>query len=131
MPVPFAPLLNDILVAVPSAAYTTTSGTITFNTNQVTYMALDITITSFTGGTAPNITFFIDRLGPADGVWYNVYSTGALTGAGATSMDIGPGFAAATGTQHAVFTTQGRLRWAFGGTASPTAVTYSVSAIGR
>lgn len=131
MPLPFAPLLNDILVALPSAAYTTASGSITFSTNQVTYMALDITLTSFTGGTTPSISFFIDRLGPADGVWYNVYSSGALTGATTISMDIGPGFAAATGTTHAVFTTQGRFRWAFGGAVSPTAVTYSVSAIGR
>lgn len=134
MPTPYAPLLNDVLVGLPSAAYTASNSPITFNTNQVTYIAFDFTVTSFTGGTAPSIQFFIDRQGVADGVWYNVLSTSAITSATFNTWDLGPGFTSAAGPNgsiHAIFTNQGRLRWTFGGSVAPTAVTFSASIIGR
>lgn len=134
MPMPFAPLMNDALVALPSAAYVAAGSPIVFSTNQITYIAFDVTVTSFTGGTAPNIQFFIDRLGLADGLWYNIMSTATISTATFNTWDLGPGFASTSppnGSAHAVFTTQARLRWAFGGTAAPTAVTFSASVIGR
>lgn len=134
MPLAFAALMNDVLVSLPSSAYTTTGSPIVFSTNQISYLAFDVTVTSFTGGTAPTIQFFIDRLGIADGLWYNIVSSQAFSAAGTNSWDIGPGFPSTSppnGATHAVLTTQGRFRWVFGGTANPTAVTFSASVIGR
>ena len=129
MPVPFAPALNDLLVNLPSGAQTAGSNII-FSTNQVTYMALDINVTAFTGGTGPTVVFAIDRFG-ADGVYYNVWSLSV--GSPTTfTFDLGPGFPNSpgiNGTQHAVFTAQGRFRWSF--TGAPTSVTFSASILGR
>lgn len=141
MPYPFGPALNDILVQFPSSApnIVTGSGSATFSTNQVTYIAMDLTVTAITGGaTSPGIQFFVDRLA-ADGVtWSNIVNftiTSAVSPNNATTLDLGPGFAAfsggTNGTQHAVFTTQGRLRWALVGGTPPTSVTFSTSLIGR
>lgn len=129
MPTPFGPLLNDILVNLPSQAQTAGSNVV-FSTNQVTYMALDINVTAFTGGTGPTVVFNVDRLG-ADGVYYNIWnlSVGSPT---TFTFDLGPGFALSAGingTQHALFTTQGRFRWSF--TGAPTSVTFSASILGR
>jgi hypothetical protein len=129
MPTPFAPLLNDLLVNLPSEAQTAGSNVV-FNTNQTTYAALDINITAFTGGTAPTVVFALDRLG-ADGVYYNIWSLSVGSPISFT-FDLGPGFAFApgiNGTQHAVFTTQARFRWSF--TGSPTSVTFAASILGR
>lgn len=129
MPIPFAPLMNDVLYGTPSGSYPNTFPNITFSTNLITYMAFDVTVTSVTGG--GNIQFFIDRLGASDGVWYNVMSTQTFAGAGVNSWDIGPGFASTAppnGTAHAVFTTQGRLRVVY---TTATSAVFSVSLIGR
>lgn len=125
------------LLAIPSAAYTTTSGSLLFDTSTVSTLAMDITVTSFTGGTSPSITLNLDRQG-ADGVWYNMWPGNAtgqvISSAGAFSVDVSPGggsWSPPNGSQHAVLGAQARFRWAFTGTAAPTAVTYSVSIIGR
>lgn len=127
MPLPFAPLLNDVLVNLPSAARTAGSN-IVFSTNQVTYIALDTSVTAFTGGTGPTIQFTVDRLG-ADNVWYNIWTSTPVGSPATNSMDIGPGLTNAAGTQHAVFTTQGRFSWVY--TGSPTSITFSATLLGR
>ncbi len=134
MPLPFSSILNSILVQIPSASYVAANSPVVFDTNQVTRGAFDVTVTSFTGGTSPTIQFFIDRLGIADGLWYPVLTGVSFSAPGIQSWDIGPGFPATSppnGSSHAVFTTQGRMRWVFAGTAPPTAVTFSASLIGR
>lgn len=125
------------LLALPSAAYTSTvPASCTFATDAVAYAALDLTLTSFTGGTAPTITYFFERQG-ADGAWYQILSTGALSTAQLISVDVSPGLNGSfsgppsSTIQHNVFTHAARLRWTFGGTASPTAVTFSASIVGR
>ncbi len=127
MPTPFAPLLNDILVNLPPAARTAGSNII-FSTNQVTYIAMDTSVTAFTGGTGPTIQFTVDRLG-ADGVWYNVYTSTPVGSPATASVDLGPGFTTASGVQHAVFTTQGRFSWIY--TGAPTSITFSATLLGR
>lgn len=105
-----------------------------FSTNLITYLAFDVTVTSFTGGTAPTIQFFIDRQGISDGLWYPMLSSQTFSAAAVNSWDLGPNFPTTSppnGSTHGVLTLQGRLRWVFGGTANPTAVTFSASVIGR
>lgn len=135
-------LLNQArtLYALPSAAYTTAipaSPVNVFDTTFITYAAMDITITSFTGGATPSVAFYLERQG-ADGAWYQVcYTSGLTTAPSTVSVDISPGlngaFSGPTGStiQHNVFTNTARFRWTFGGGTPPTAVTFSVSIIGR
>lgn len=120
----------------PSASDNTQTFTSPWDTRFVDSIALDITVASFTGGTAPTITFFVDRLG-ADGItWSQVWTSGAISAAPSSiAVDLGRfGMTYAAGTvtgQHVIFTTSARLRWAWGGSANPTAVTWYASAIGR
>lgn len=126
------------LVSLPSAAQAT-SGTQAFSTAGITYLAVDLTITSFTGGTTPTIVMNLDRLG-ADGTWYNVWpgnTTGQAQGTSglpvAFSVDVvpsgGTSWSPPNGTQHGVLTSQARFRWTT--TGAPTAVTFSLSIVGR
>lgn len=50
---------------------------------------LDFTISAITGSSAA-LTVTVDRYGD-DGVWYNIYSSGAKNATGATIAHIGPG----------------------------------------
>lgn len=124
------------LLAMPSAAVATATGSIPFSTDGITYAAWDMTITSFTGGTSPTIQFWLERQG-ADTVWYQIATTSALNSATVVSCDISPGLNGvmsgplSSTVQHNVFSHTARLRWAFGGSAQPTAVTFSASIIGR
>lgn len=122
---------------IPSGTSQTASGSQSFDTTGWTYAAWDMTLTSFTGGTAPTIAFFLERQG-ADGVWYQIATTSALNSAPqAISCDVSPGLNGSmsgplTSTvQHNVFTNTARVRWVFGGTVAPTSVVFSVSVIGR
>lgn len=135
-------LLNQArtLYTLPSAAYTSAipaSPSNVFDTTFITYAAFDATITSFTGGTSPSIAFLLERQG-ADGAWYQILSTGGLTSAPSTvSVDISPGLNGSfsgppsSTIQHNVFTNTARVRWTLGGSVAPTAVTFSLSVIGR
>lgn len=122
------------LLAMPNAAYTAADSPKVFTTDAVTYGALDITVASFQGGTTPSITFFLERQG-ADGAWYQILTTSAVSSALVISVDISPGlngtYSAPPGSavQHAVFTHSARLRWTIAG--APTSVTFSASFIGR
>lgn len=127
------------LASLPSAAYTTASSPVIFSTAGITFLAVDLTITSFQGGTTPTIVMFLDRLG-ADTNWYNVWpgnTTGQAQGAAglpvAFSVDVSPNggtnWSPPNGTQHGIMTNQARFRWTTTGT--PTSVTFSLSIIGR
>jgi hypothetical protein len=55
----------------------------------VEFLDLDINITAISGASAA-ITITLDRKG-SDGIWYNVFNSGALTATGQTSKTVGPG----------------------------------------
>jgi hypothetical protein len=108
---------------------------VAFDTRFIQSIALDLAVSAFTGGTTPTITFFVDRLG-ADGItWTQAWTSGAINAASTVYVDLGPyslTYAAGSVTaQHFVPTGTARLRWAWGGGANPTAVTWSASVIGR
>lgn len=123
------------LVSLPTGSYTA-GGVQVFDATYLMHGALDITLTSFTGGSAPSATFSMDRQG-ADGVWYPVWTSGATNSATVWSIDFCPSITeqttgnanAPTAAIHVVWTFQGRFRWAFAG--NPTSVQFSVSFIGR
>lgn len=52
-------------------------------------IALDVTISAISGASAA-LTITVDRYGE-DGVWYNIYNSGAKNSTGVTSTSIGPG----------------------------------------
>lgn len=115
-------------ITYPTAtAQAATNAGVSFPTATTSALAVDITLTSFTGGTTPTVTFFVDRLG-SDGVWYRAWTSAALSSAGATSVQIGP-FPSGTGIFTAVLTGTARFGWTSTGT--PTAITFSASVIGR
>ncbi len=128
----------QVLCLLPSAAYgSAIPAAGTFSTAYITYAALDMTLSSFTGGSVPTVTFFLERQG-ADSNWYQILSTGAMNSAPATvSVDLSPALNGSVSgplsstVQHNVFTQTARLRWTLGGTVAPTSVTFSASVIGR
>lgn len=83
-------------------------------------IAVDVNVSTVSGST-PSMTLYLERLG-ADGVWYEAWSSSAITAAGQTSTSIGPGCATAQ-----VLTGSIRLRWAITGT-SPS-FTFSASIV--
>ncbi len=122
------------LVAMAQAAYDTTTSPKVFTTTGASMLALDLNVVSFQGGTTPTITFFLERQ-TANGDWSQIWTSGALNAATNWGVDIGPGFgtfsAPSNLAQHAVLTNSARIRWAFGGGANPTTVTFSLSVVGR
>lgn len=119
----------------PSAAQAVSNAGTSFSTALVQGLALDITLTSFTAGTAPTVTFFVDRFG-ADGVWYRTYASVALSTASVISAAIGAVSALTTVTATAlvegvpaILTSLARFGWS--STGAPTAITFSASVIGR
>ena len=118
----------DTLYVHASGAETATGQSAAFDTTHITSAALDVNLTALTGGTAPTLTFSLQRLG-ADGVWYTAWTqAAAMSATGPASFELGPSSPAA---QLVIFTTQARLVWTFGGTAPPTSVAFSASLIGR
>lgn len=118
-----------------SAAQAVSNAGQSFTTSTVQSLAVDITLTSFTGGTAPAVTYFVDRFG-ADGVWYRTWTSAALAAAAAVSVAVGAVSAvAATATLEpvqgvpATLTNLARFGWS--STGAPTAITFSASVIGR
>ncbi|HCT79265.1 MAG TPA: hypothetical protein DGT23_22430 [Micromonosporaceae bacterium] len=112
------------------AAATGSDATAGFDTSKVGRGALDINVKTITGGTTPDITFHVDRLG-GDGIWYPVASTAALTATGPVSLSICDAVADGADAQHAVFTTQARVRWVFAGGVPATSIAFSGSFYGR
>lgn len=116
---------TPIVVLTRASAPSAAGNTGALDTSAVAQLAVDIAIASFTGGTAPSVTFLLERQG-TDGAWYQVWSSGSRNTAGAASTSVGPGC-----TTPEVLTDAVRLRWTLGGTVAPTAVTFSASLVGR
>lgn len=110
------------------AAATGSGNSGAFSTRNVRSAALDINIRTITGGTTPNITFFVDRLG-GDEAWYQVYATAALTATGVTSVSFSEDNP--TAAQAFVLTDQARVRWVFGGGVPATSITFNGSFYGK
>ena len=81
-------------------------------------LAVDVSVTAITG---TSIQFFYDRLG-ADGVWYTIYSSGAVTTTGSASTTL-----AGQNSASQEFGFIGRLRWTLIGTNA----TFSASITGK
>lgn len=123
------------LVALPGPSYTT-GASLVFDTSEITYAALDITLTSFTGGAAPTANFTLQRQG-ADGAWYTVWTSTAQSGAITYSIDLSPSVTYQTtgnpnapdAAVHCVFTASAKFIYVF--TGSPTSVQFTASLVGR
>lgn len=109
----------------PVATDANAGGVVAIDTKQATSLGLDINVSAFVGGTAPTITFFLDRI-DAYGQAYQVWTSGALAATGKISANISPN--TPTAAQNAELGPTCQLRWAFGGTANPTSVTWSATA---
>lgn len=129
------PVLSNPIA--PTVALTYASGTQnpsntgdTFSMTGATSIAVDITVTSLNGGTLPNITFFVQRLG-ASSTWYTVWTnTSAIGSAAVVSASIGPGQSGGTASSgvggfSAVLSGSCRFGWSAGGTILPTSWTGS------
>lgn len=101
-----------------------------FDTSRIGKACLDLNVKTITGGTTPDITFFVDRLG-GDDKWYPVAQTAALTATGQVSIEISDSLADGTDAQHMVFADQARVRWVFGGAVAATSISFSGSLYGR
>jgi len=125
---------SKVLVAMPQAAYDASLSPMVFGTAELENLAWDLNVVSFQGGTAPSITFVLERQ-TANGDWSSVLSSGSIGIATNWGIDIGPGFATFAAplglTQHAILTDVARLRWTLGGTVAPTTVTFANSIVGR
>ena len=115
-------------VAVYTLASTVTSGA-TQNSSDLAVgylseISIDITTTA-QAGTAPTLQLFWERKG-ADGIYYVLWQTAVLTLATNTiSTSIGTGMA-----YNQSLGVTGRLRWAVGGSATPT-FTFSANIYGK
>lgn len=143
---PTGKLINGAaqLCQLPSAAYGSVPASCTFSTQYISGCAMDMIISSFSGGSSPTITVFFERQG-ADGIWYPILPTSGssilrYTSAqlpGTVSVDFGliaeslpaTGANPFYGTTHNVFTPISRVRWVNAGT--PDSITLSLSVYGR
>lgn len=120
--------------ALASAAQAITNTGTSFTTTGFQSISLDINLTAFTGGTAPTITFFLERQGN-DGVWYRVWQSASQNAAAKLPVTIGastPTVAAGANVAQGVtagLTATARFGWSTTGT--PDSVTFSASIVGR
>lgn len=118
-----APLAPSTPLVYPTGSQLAADTGDSFSMTDATSIAVDITFTSFTGGTSPGITFFVQRLG-ASSIWYTVWSnTTPVTTAATISASIGPGQSGGTATSgiggfSAVLS--GTCRFGWSTTGSPT-----------
>jgi hypothetical protein len=111
-----------ILLAQVPTAETASGVSAVLQAQALNYLAVDINVSTVTG-TTPSCTFVVERQG-ADGNWYAIWTSSAVTAAGSTSTSIGPGCAT-----DQVFTSNIRLRWTITGTTP--SFTFSASIIGK
>lgn len=116
-------LLNQSVSGGAAAA----NGTSTeFNCQFHKILAVDINVTTLSGGTAPTLTFHYERKG-ADGTWYRVTDiTAALAATGAVSRSIGETLTTGANAYGIALGSQVRLAWTAGGIHGTTAFTLSV-----
>lgn len=125
-----APIVPVTALSYPTGSQVPADVGDSFSTVGYTSAAIYVTVTSFTGGTGPNITFFLQGLG-ASNVWYTIWSnTTPLASAGVIAASIGPGQSGGTTTTgnggfSAVFPLTSRFGWST--TGSPTAWVGSAS----
>ena len=120
---PYAAVVSGATVLTQASAVQTTNG-VSANLPVAGYRELlvEANVTAV-AGTTPTLTFALDSLG-ADGVWYTLWTSAAVTAMGQTVTHLGVG--AAT---NVAFGATVRLRWTMGGTTP--SFTFSVSIIGK
>jgi hypothetical protein len=107
-------------LAVASAVVSASGNSPSLDLGPNNCVAVDINATAGVG--SPSMVFYLDRLG-ADGNWYPIYTSSAVTGVSQTSTSVGPGCATDQLPTNTV-----RLRWVLG---SGTSLTFSASLVGR
>ncbi len=91
--------------------------------DRLSELAIDLNLTTLTGGTTPSIQLLVDRKG-ADGIYYQIDNPTALSAVGALSRSLGAGTA-----NPVVFGNLLRVRTTILG--APTTIAYTISAIGK
>lgn len=127
-----APLPTSTLPPQPTQLYARASSTASgsgnsgsLDTTNAERIAVDISVSSFTGGTAPTIRFSLERQA-ASGQWFQVWQGAVINTATQQSVAVGPG-----ADVPSVLTGAVRLVWTFGGTIQPTGVTFAAYVNGR
>jgi hypothetical protein len=115
------------LYALASGAITGPSNSGDINVAGNDAVAVDVSVTSISGSSTPGIEFWWQRKG-ADGVYYDIYDSGAISAAGTKSATVGKGFSyASTVAIPQSIGSTGRLRWALTGGASSVTASASVT----
>lgn len=134
VPVSASSLAPTVVVSHTSGTQSSSNTGESFSTSNVSEIIIDVTVTSFSGGIAPAITFFLQRQTGA-GTWYNVWSnTSPIGGAATISASIGPGFSGGTASSgnggfSVAFLNSCQFGWST--TGSPTSWTGSVQVATR
>lgn len=100
------------------------SGVVSEGMDRAASLALLVSLTALTGGTAPTVTFSLD-MADAFGVWHSLGSV-VLDAVEAGQLHVGQ-----FGASPVVLTDQVRVSWALGGTAPPTSFGYKATLFGR
>jgi len=120
---PYATVASGATVLTQASAAQTTNGVST-NLPVAGYRELLVAANvTASAGTTPTLTFALDSLG-ADGVWYTLWTSVAVTAVGQTIASLG-----VSATTNVAFGATVRLRWTIGGTTP--SFTFSVSIIGK
>jgi len=120
---PYAAVVSGATVLAQASAAQTTNG-VSANLPVAGYRELLVAANvTAVAGTTPTLTLALDSLG-ADGVWYTLWTSAAVTAVGQTVAHLGVG--AAT---NVAFGATVRLRWTMGGTTP--SFTFSASIIGK
>lgn len=116
-----AQALAGVVYLAAATAYTATSatGSGALSVGQYRELAYDATI-SAVSGTTPSLTLILERQG-ADGNWYQVFASSAITAAGVVSASLGAGLSTAVAFGQTV-----RVRWTITGTTPSFTVTHSL-----
>lgn len=127
---------NVIMSRNSAVAAATGSEVIEFDTSGINALHLAYTTLAYTGGTAPDIRFYLDVQG-ADGSWYRTWTGPLHTAVSPRVMHFLPAGAYVNtaadvpGIQHIVFASRARFGWIFGGTVVATSIKFTYSLIGR
>lgn len=120
---PYAAVVSGATVLTQASAAQTASG-VSANLPVAGYRELLVAANvTAVAGTTPTLAFALDNLG-ADGVWYTLWTSAAVTAVGQTVAHLGVG--AAT---NVAFGATVRLRWTISGTTP--SFTFSASIIGK
>lgn len=113
---------TTILLNQASAAQTANGNSADLPVGTFDQLAVDVNVTAVSG-TTPSMTLSVQRKG-ADGVYYPLWTSAAITAVGVTSTDIGPGLTVAKSIAGLV-----RLVWTITGTTP--SFTFSASIIAK